>query len=597
MATRASAATVCEQFAATAAAHASDVAVRTRDASISWTWAEYAARARRAAAALTGLGIEQGDTVGLWLRNRPAFHVVDAGAMLIGAVPTSIYTSSQDVHAAHVIRDSGCRVLITEPTFLGSALTIRNSGTTALETIILVDGEGPGATAWDDLLACADPDFDVDAASARVRPEDPICLVYTAGTTGPAKGVYLTHANVSAQVSALVEALALGRGLRVVSYLPMAAIAERLCTQYLPMALAWEVTCCLDPALVGVFLREVQPGFVFAPPRTWAALRATVMARIDTAEGLRALDAALQRVDLRRDGEPVPEGLTAACEAADATFFTPLRARLGLANAALTLMGAAQCPPELVAFFHAIGIPVMELYGLTEATGVAAVNSGADARIGSAGVPLPGLELRLSERSEVLLRSAFVATHRRAADGATGLESNVDADGWFATGDLGSVDADGNLRILDRVDALISTSGGDTLSPARIEAAVRGASPLVGHACVVGDGRAYPVALLTLDGDGVREWARDHGLRGSDLGVLAAHPDLLGAVASGVARANETLDDHEQVRRFLLLGAAWPAGGDEVTSTLKLKRSLIAAKYAPEVDALYDGDGVEPAQR
>jgi long-chain acyl-CoA synthetase len=594
MATRASAATVCAQFAATAAAHASDVAIRTRDASVRWTWAEYAVLARQVAAGLAGIGVERGDTVGFWLRNRPEFHVLDAGAMLIGAVPVSVHAGSREVQAAQVVGDSGCRVLVTEPAYLGSALTLRNSGDTALEMIVLVNGEGPGALTWDGLLAAADPAFDVDAASAAVQPDDPLCLVYTAGAAGPPKGVLITHANVNAQVSALVEALGLRRGLSAVSFGPMSAIAERLCTQYLPMSLAWEVTCCPDPGLVCTFLRELHPGFFFAPPRTWDELRATVMARIDNAEGLRALDAALKRVHLIRRGEPVDPELTARGAAADAAFFTPLRARLGLDRVRHPLIGAAPCPVDLVAFFHAVGVPVMELYGISEASGVATINAAGDGRFGSVGQALPGCAVRISEREEILLRAPFVAAQRLADHGRTA--SNVDADGWFATGDLGTLDDDGTLRVLDRVDALLHTVGGHTISPARIEALIRRTSPLIGSACIIGDGRQYPVALLTVNRAGAREWARDHGLKGSDLGVLAEHPDLLGAVAAGVARANVGLEDHEQVRRFLLLGDDWPAGGDELTTTLKLKRSRIEQKYAPEVEALYDGDGVEPAQ-
>lgn len=592
MATRASAATVCAQFAATAAAHASDVAIRTRDASVSWTWAEYGALARQVAAGLAGLGIGRGDGVGLWLRNRPEFHVLDAGAMLIGAVPVSVPANALDVQAEYVVRDSGCRMLITEPAFLGAALTMRNSGRLPLERIVLVNGEAPGALSWEGLLAAADPAFDVDAASAAVQPDDPLCLVYTAGAAAAPKGILVTHANVSAQISALVEALSLGRGLSAVSFGPMASIAERLCTQYLPMTLAWQVTCCPDPAQILAFLREVRPGFFFAAPRTWEELRASVMARIDNAEGLRALDAALQRAELRRRGERVPDGLDRTCEAADAAFFTPLRARLGLDRLRHPLIGAAPCPVELTAFFHAIGIPVMELYGLSEATGVATINT--DGRFGSVGQPLPGCDIRLSDQEELLVRAPFVAARRQ--DGADRTTSNVDADGWFSTGDLGTIDPDGTVRIRDRMDAVLRTADGHTVCPGRIEALICRTSPLIGAACIVGDGRPYPVALLTVDRSGAREWARDHGLKRSDLGVLAEHPDLLGAVAAGVARANLGLGEHEQVRRFLLLGDEWSLGGDELTTTLKLKRSRIEAKYAPEVEALYEGGGVEPAQ-
>jgi long-chain acyl-CoA synthetase len=234
----------------------------------------------------------------------------------------------------------------------------------------------------------------------------------------------------------------------------------------------------------------------------------------------------------------------------------------------------------------------MELYGLSEATGVATINT--DGHFGSVGQPLPGCDVRLSDQEELLVRAPFVATRRR--DGPDRTASNVDTDGWFFTGDLGTIDPDGTVHIRDRMDAVLHTAGGHTVCPGRIEALIRRTSPLIGAACIVGDGRPYPVALLTVDRAGAREWARDHGLRRSDLGVLAEHPDLLGAVAAGVARANLGLGEHEQVRRFLLLGDDWPLGGDELTTTLKLKRSRIEAKYAPEVEALYDGGGVEPAQ-
>ncbi len=592
MATRASAATVCAQFAATAAAHASDVAIRTRDASVCWTWAQYATLARTLAGGLAGIGVRRGDTVGLWMRNRPEFHALDAGAMLLGAIPVSVHAGAQEEQAAYILEDSGCRVLLTEPAFLGSALTLRNSPDSALECIVLINGEGPGALTWDGMLAAADPGFDVDAACIAVQPEDPLCLVYTAGAAGPPKGIIITHANVSAQVSALIEALALGRGLSAVSSGPMSAIAERICTQYLPMSLAWEVTCCPDPGLLSAFVREVRPAFFFAPPRSWEELRATVMARIDNAEGLRALDAALHRAHLIRRGEPVHAELEAACQAAEAAFFTPLRTRLGLDRVLHPLIGAAPCPLDLTAFFHAIGIPVMELYGLSETTGVATVNSAGDGRFGTVGHALPGCEVRISEHDEILLRAPFVAARRRSGPAQTA--SNVDDDGWFATGDVGVLDEDGTLHVLDRLDALLHTADGHTVSPARIEALLRRTSPLIGAAYIAGDGRPYPVALVTLDRAGARAWARGHGLKGSDLGVLAEHPELLGAVAAGVARANVGLAEHEQVRRFLLLGADWPAGGDELTTTLKLKRRAITQKYAPEIEALYDGDGVEP---
>jgi long-subunit acyl-CoA synthetase (AMP-forming) len=594
MSTRASAATACAQFAATAASCASAVALRTRDGSISWTWSDYAERSRQAAGALSALGVRRGDAVCLWLRNRPGLHAADAGAMLLGAVPVPIYTTAGDGHASHVIGDSGCRVLITESAFLGAALAIRSSGLTALGTIVLMEGAGSDALAWDAILADADPAFDHWPTALQARPDDPITIVYTAGSTGRPKGVRITHANVAAQVTALTDSLGLTHGMRVVSSLPTATIADRLCSQYLPMWLGWEVTCCPDPALAPVFLREVRPEFLFAAPWTWEALRVAFMARIDNAEALRALDLALHRVYLLDSAAEIPQELTAACAAADAAFFTPLRARLGLGDIRHSLMGAARCPPGLSAFFRAIGVPAAELYGLTESTGVVSINT-AEGRTGHVGQPLPGCELRLSQEHEILVRGPVIATSYQ--DGPQAERASTDADGWLSTGDTGAIGPDGGLRIVDRIDALIRTQAGLILSPANVETALCAASPLVGHACVVGEGRPYPVALLTLDGDGARRWARDHELGGADLGVLANHPEVLGAVAGSVAEANLGLDAHERIRRFQFLGADWEPGGDELTQTSMLRRHVIACKYAPELEALYEGDGVEPTQR
>lgn len=594
MSTRASAATACAWFATTAMSHSDSVAVRTRDGSISWTWSEYAERSRRAAAALSDLGVRRGDSIGLWLRNRPGFHAADAGAMLLGAVTASIDAAAGDEHVAHVVLDSGCRVLITEPAFLGTALAIRNGGLTALTTIILIEGAGPGVLEWDRLLARGDPSFDFAAACLRARPEDPITIAYTAGTAGTPKGVRVTHANVSAQVTRLVDALALTHGLRVVSALPTAMIAERLCSQYLPMRLGWEVTCCPDPTLAPAFMREVRPEFFFAPPGSWEALRRAAMARIDSADALRALDLVLERVHLRSSGRPIPPELTSACAAADGTYFAPLRARLGLGEIRHSLIGTAPCPVELTAFFHAIGLPAVELYGLAESTGVVSLNTTAPG-LGHVGHALPGCEVRLSGRGEILVRGPVVAAAYQ--DGPDRERpTTTDDDGWLSTGDVGTFDADGALGILDRTDALIRSPHGHTVSPARVEASLRAASPLVGHACVVGRDRPYAVALLTLDGDGARRWANGRDLRAADLGVLANHPEVLGAVAAGVARANVGLEPPERIRRFLLLGADWERGSDELTQTGTLRRNVIVLKYAPEVHALYEGDGVEPTR-
>lgn len=592
MSTRASATTVCEQFAATVQQRSTTVAIRTRDSSICWSWADYAERAGRAAAALANLGVRRGDRVGLWLRNRPGFHAADAGVMLIGGVSAAIYAAAGDRHAAHVIRDSGCRVLVTEPAFLGSALALRASRTTDLVHIVLIEGRAPDTLEWEALLADADDPVDLAAASRRARPADALTIAYTSGATGRPKGVVLTHENVAAQVRSLTAAVGMHAELRVVSTLPVATIAERLCAHYVPMWLGWEVICCPDPTLATTFIQELRPEFFFAPPPLWASLRAAVMARIDNAEALRALDAALLRVKLRREGAPVPADLDAACNASDRSLFAPLRARVGLGDVRHSLIGGAPCPVELVAFFHAIGVPAIELYGSAESTGVTTINVNDEGRIGHVGTTLAGCEIKLGPRNEILLRGDFIADHYQ--DGPDRLRPSK-VDGWLATGDVAAIDHYGTMRIVDRLDALFVTLEGELVSPSAIERALAAASPLVGQAFVFGDDQPHLVALLTLDGEGAREWARAHASDGSDLGVLADHHEVLGTVAAGVAAVNDGLLPHERVQRFILLGEEWRAGGDELTSALKLKRRGIERKYAPELDALYAGDGIEPA--
>lgn len=580
MATKASSATVSEHFAATATRRASHVAVRTRDVSVTLTWTDYAERARRAAAALRSIGVRRGQTVGLWLRNRPAFHVADAGTMLAGAISASIYDSADGLHAAHVVGDCGARVLVTEPAFLGTALAIRASHRTELQDIVVVGGGGPGVWSWDGMLAEADPDFDLHAAVASARPADVLTTVYTAGTGGPPKGVDLTHANVAAQIEALLMELDLRPDLCAVSGLPTATIAQRLCAQYLPMWLGWEITCCPDPALTTTFIRELAPEFLYAPPHIWRALRTTVMDVIDDAETLGELDRRL-----RCALPTVPEVASPRVRAA--------LAGAGLDHLAHCLIGGAPVPGDLLAFFRALGLPLVSVYGLAETSGVMTIGRPGDGPGGHVGRAVTGCEVSVSERSEVLVRGPSVASTYRA--GPRRRRPCQDAEGWVSTGDVGSFDEQGNLEIVDRIDALICTTAGCVISPSMVEGALVRASSLVRDAFVCGDARPHAVALLTLDPDGSREWLRGRGLEIRDLGALAEHPDVLGAVASSVQQVNDRLDEGERVRRFLLLGAPWEAGGEELTVTHKLRRHVIARKYAPELDALYQGDGVEPA--
>jgi long-subunit acyl-CoA synthetase (AMP-forming) len=563
--------TLCDLFTATAAERSDEVALRTADGAVELTWAEYAAQARAASAGLAGLGVERGDTVACWLGNRPEFHVADVAALSLGAAPFSVYPTFTVEQATHVIRDAGSRVLVTEPQHFEQALAIRDSGATAVESIVLVEGSDARALTWDELLACAPAGFDYEARATLARPDDLATLIYTSGTTGPPKGVQLTHRNVVSQLAALGERLDLPAGLRAISWLPMAHVAERLCTHYFPLARGWQVTTCSEPREIAAVIAKTRPGFFFSPPRLWEKLRSAVLAGADEATR-RELEQAVGRV---RAGEGVQSGALAAA----------IRARLGFDELEVAIVGAAPCPPEVIEFWHAIGIALGEVYGMSESTGVATVNPPAAIRVGTTGTALAGVEVKLSERDEILIRGPVVMPGYR--NSPTQTAEAIDEDGWLHTGDVGILDGDGYLRIVDRIKELIINAAGKNMSPANIEAAIKSAGGIIGQVCAIGDRRPYNTALITLDPDGLRAFAARRRLGEATPTALAGDERVRAEVADQVDRGNQRLARAEQIKDFVLLGEDWAPGGDELTPTMKLKRKPIAEKYLTQIAALY----------
>jgi long-chain acyl-CoA synthetase len=563
-------ATLSELFAATAAQRSGELALRSADTSTRLTWSEYAARAREAAGGLAGIGVGRGDTIACWLSNRPEFHVADAGALQLGAVPFSVYETFTVAQAEHVIGDAGSRVLITEPAYLDSALAVRDGGKTGVESIVLVVGSHACALTWDELLACASEGFDCDG-SAAADPDDLATLIYSSGAPGPPKAVQLTHRNIVSQMATIADRLALSDGLRAVSWLPMAHVAERLWTHYFPIARGWEVTTCSEPQTVAALVRDVCPEFLFSPPRFWERLRSGVLAGANDAV-VGKLEDAVARVHA---GEGLQDGEVAAA----------IRARLGFSDLRVAVVGAAPCPAEVIEFWHAVGVPLAEVYGLSETTGVATVNPPARIRIGTVGTALDGVEVKLCEQGEILIRGpAVMPGYRNSAEKTA---EAIDADGWLHTGDVGVLDDDGYLRIIDPIEELIVNAAGKTMSPTKIEAAVKIAGDWVGQVCVIGNGRAYNAALITLDPDGASAAAARLGVGGAALAKLAGDVRLRAEVDAQIERANQRLAEVEQVKNFVLLEQDWAPGGDELTPTMKPRRKTIASKYAAEIELLY----------
>jgi len=589
--------TLGEALRRTAAAHPHVVAYRTLDDAVSLTWAQARERVEAIARGLAGLGVGHGDTVALMMGNRPELNLADLAAVTLGATPFSIYQTFAVEQIAYVVGDAAARVAIVEQAHLPALLEARRE-LPALEHLIVVDGTAPeegGMTLADlEQAGHAHAEVDLDAALAAVSGDDVATLIYTSGTTGPPKGVELTHANILSAVRAVQTMIDLPLGAKVISWLPAAHIAERTAHHYIPLVYACTVTTCPDPRRIVEMLPQVHPTWFFAVPRIWEKLKAGLEAMLAgqpeeaRAKVQSALDASLQAVRLRQAGEPVPPELAAAVEQADRELFSGLRTMLGLDEVVTVNVGAAPTPREAIEFFHAIGIELAELWGMSETCGAGACNRAGAVRIGTVGQATPGVELRVAPDGELLVRGGCVMRGYRNRRQQTA--EALGADGWLATGDLAEIDADGYVRIVDRKKELIINAAGKNMSPANIEATLKAASPLIGQAVAIGDGRSYNVALIVLDADFAPAWAAREGIpEPHDLATLARDERVRAAVQAGVEAANGKLARVEQIKRFAVVEGDWLPGGQELTPTMKLKRKPIGAKYAAQIEALYAG--------
>ena len=456
------------------------VAIRTKGGDDELTWAQLRDRADALAAGLQKLGVGKGDSVAIMLGNRPEFHVADLAVMTLGATPFSIYMTYAPEQIQYVVSDAAARVAIIESQFLDRFREARKD-LPDLETMVLVDdAEGDDIVPLADVEQ-ADPSFDGAAARHAVAPEDVLTLIYTSGTTGPPKGVQITHHNMMAAVKTVDDVIQFPDGGRVISWLPAAHIAERAAHHYIPMSYGLEVTTCPNPREIAGYLPEVRPQWFFAVPRIWERLKAGLETMLESQPDEQrkparaALDAAIEKVRLEQRGEPVPEELAATVAKADEEMFTKLREMLGLDQIVAVNVGAAPTPVEVLEFFHAIGVPVGELWGMSETCGAGACNPPDRVKIGTVGPPTPGAEIKLAEDGEVLIRADFVMPGYRNLPEKT--EEAFDADGFLLTGDIGEFDEDGYLRIVDRKKELIINAAGKNMSPANIESTSRPRGP------------------------------------------------------------------------------------------------------------------------
>ncbi|GAB3146325.1 AMP-dependent synthetase/ligase [Microbispora hainanensis] len=592
--------TVCEQLRWAAQEHPDAPAYSdpTGDGWTTLTYAEARERVLQIAAGYAALGLRPGDSVALMLVNRSEHVLADLGAVHAGGVPCSIYATFAPEQVAYVGRDVGARIAV-----LGGPADLARwepvlGELPALTRIVMLEGAPDGDErflSWEAFLRlgadalAADPAA-VEARWQAVTPEDTLTVLYTSGTTGNPKGVPLTHTNVLFELVATQRMIDLPMRSTQISYLTYAHIAERVLSLYLPLVKVNHVHFCTDLANLGATLGQVHPVLFFGVPRVWEKMTARLQAMLATQppeqqENVRAAMAAgLAYVEGQQHGHTVTPEVREAYERADAALLSIVRALIGLDQARWCATAAAPMPEEVQRFFAGLGLKVIDVYGMTETTGAFTGNTPEVFKLGTVGRAEPGVEVRIAEDGEILTRSPLNTRGYLGLPEATA--ELLDDDGWLHTGDVGSIDEDGFVRIVDRKKELFITSGGENVSPAAIEGHLK-EHPLIGQALAYGDRRPYPVAILTLDGEVAPEWARARGIGFDSLAGLAAHPDVLKEVEAAVEAANHKLARVQQVKRWRLLPVEWTAETAELTPSLKLKRRVVHARYAEVIEELY----------
>jgi len=596
--------TLCDLFDHTAA-EAGDAPAFSNEAGDGWqtlSWAQTHQQVRELAAGFAALGLVPGERVALMLPNRTEHVLADLAAVHAGGLGVTIYATLAPEQIAFVAGDCDARLAVLD----GAGELARWQPVLAqlpgLKTIIVRDAAacpaGEPYLTWDAFAAlgkeryAADPDL-VSERVAAISMDHPVALLYTSGTTGNPKGVLLTHRNIGYELACAQDMGLIPDRARWVSYLPLAHIAERMFSIYLPIHMGTHVHFCQDPAQLVRVVGKVRPNGFFGAPRVWEKIRAGIEAlftleqdQAKRAVVAKAMDTGRRYVEACQYGRTMPPGLEEDFAAADAAVLAPIRGLLGLGEAEVVSSAAAPLPPDVAAFFSGLGMKILDIYGMTETTGAFTTNTPEAFKLGTVGRPYPGMEVRIAGDGEILVRGPLTTPgYLNRPDLTADL---IDADGWLHTGDIGRLDEDGFLSVVDRKKELIITAGGENIAPAAIESLLV-AHPLVGQALAYGDRRKYVVALLTLDGEVAPAWAKARGIDAGSLAELAADPVVLTEVGAAVTAANERLARVQQVKQWQLLPVEWTAETEELTPTLKLRRRIVHAKYADVLDTLYDG--------
>ena len=560
-----------------------------------YSWADYYRTARHIGLALMELGVQKGDPVLILAEDRREWIYCDLAAAAIGAIPSGVYTTDSASQLAYLANDCGARVLFVENDEQLDKWLAARAEMPGLEHVVVFDRDGLATFSDDQVMfldemialgerAAAPERF--EAALEAVRPEDPRMLIYTSGTTGPPKGAIMTHRNMIYQLSAGAEMLDFRESDEQLCFLPLCHVLERLVSVEAPIANGSTVNFAESPETVFENLQEVNPDTFAGVPRIWEKIysRVTILRSEAGAIGGWAFDAALAVGRRYAKAENPSLGLSLAHWLAEIAVLRNLRRMLGFANARRVTSGAAPISPELIDWFAAIGVPLVEGYGMTETSGVATINTVEDNHVGTVGRALPGCRLKIDTNGELLVAGPLVFggywnKPEKTAETLTG-------DGWLRTGDQGRIDNHGCLTITGRIKDVIITAGGKNITPAEIESRLK-FSPYISDAVVIGDRRKYLTCLVMIDQENVEQFAQSKQIPFSDFASLTRAPEVRELIGGIVAETNRDFAQVEQIKDFRLIDILLTAEDEELTPTMKLKRNFVSERHAALIDEMY----------
>lgn len=568
------------------------------------TWREYAGHVRRLANGLLALGLAKGDRVGLIGENRPEWLYADMAIQACGGITAAIYATNSAEQCQYVLAHAETRFFFVEnEEQLDKFLQIEDQ-VPHVEHVIVMDTEGLRGFQHDKVmdleqLARIGDDFArrhpgaLDERIDTIEPDDVALLIYTSGTTGPPKGAMLTHLNVLWTADSLGRANPIRQDEETLSFLPLSHIAQRMVSLYLPIYWGFAVNFCENTDTVLQDMREISPTLVFAVPRIWEKLHSGIELQIDETDWFKrwayrvAVNIGRRYATAALDERHVPSLLQALYFLARTVVLHPLTRRIGLDRARFVISGAAPISPDVLHYFHSLGVPIREVYGQTEGSGPTTIHQDR-IKLGTVGKPLPGVEVRIADDGEILVRghNVFKGYFNDPESTAQTLK-----EGWLMSGDVGELDDEGYLRITDRKKDLFITAGGKNIAPQYIENKLK-FSPYINDAVVIGDGRRYITALIVIDEENVGNWAQNEKIPYTTYTDLTQNEKVRELIEAEVAKVNKTLANPEQVKRFAILPTRLHQEDGDVTPTLKVKRQAIMHRFADLVAALYSGRDV-----